>query len=357
MVIESIKIDSNDKEIFFSKVLKSFGIKFDYINLTEGKYFDVYDIKLSLGTRISRVESLVEDIGIQMCSVSKPNARVISSSGVYRIEIQKEEIRCSDFKTIMRSANPKYIMPICLGSDSKGESLIVDLNTIPNMLIGGTTGSGKSVLLHNIIISLISSDVSVYLADPKRVEFSMYKGCKSINWIDSSVEDFKSTLDLIYTEMEHRYEILAIRKARNIKEYNAKEDIEEKMKPIAIVIDEWADFVLQDKTLQKKLCSIAQKGRASGISIVLATQRPSVNVVSGVIKANFPGRICLRVASQIDSKVILDKSGGEFLSGSGSAMYIDGKTSTPIYFKTPYIEDVYTFLNEEGYYVSSEKDK
>ena len=340
MVINELKIDNPEKERRFSEILKSFKVNFDYINLNQEKYFDVYDIKLSFGTRISKIETLIDDIGLQMMAYSKPISYAVHNKGIYRVEIQRDPIVPKDILGLMAAMPSSHVIPICLGTDKSGEDLIVDLNKIPNLLIGGTTGSGKSVLLHNIILSLIYRDADIYLADPKFVEFSMYSGLKQVKWIDNSSEQLSSTLSHLKKIMNHRYSLLLRYKARNIKEYSNLSTTVTDMKPIVLVIDEWADLVLSNKDLQAELCCIAQKGRAAGIGIVLATQRPSVNVVSGMIKANFPGRICLRVASQVDSKVILDRAGGESLTDVGTGLYIDGFTKSPIHFKSDYIEDI-----------------
>ena len=231
-----------------------------------------------------------------------------------------------------------------MGTCNDGNDLIVDLNSIPNLLIGGTTGSGKSVLLHNIILSQLNFGAKVYLVDPKYVEFSMYKDAFKVEKIDNSVEEFKLTLNELFEIMNYRYNLMRKFRSRNIKEYNNNKFVKNPFKPIVMIIDEWADLCLQDKSLQESLCLIAQKGRASGISIVLATQRPSVNVISGLIKANFPGRICLRVATSIDSKVIIDSLGGEQITEVGCGLYLDGSLRKPIKFKTPYISDVEKFL-------------
>jgi S-DNA-T family DNA segregation ATPase FtsK/SpoIIIE len=341
-MLREVLIDEPQGTARLCSILDSFKIKFDYVNKQETEYFDIYDIKLSLGSKISKIQSIIEDISIQMNSFGMPNHYVVPSKGSYRIEIQKKKINPVSLEDLFFSTDDNFTTPICLGTDIKGNNLIKDLNTIPNLMIGGTTGSGKSVLLHNIILSLLSFGTEVYLADPKYVEFSMYEGAKGVKTIDNSVEDFKLTLCSLAILMDERYMKLKQYKCRNIKEFNSLST--EYMSPVVIVIDEWADLIMQDKTIQKDLCMIAQKGRAAGMGIVLATQRPSVNVLPGVIKANFPGRICLKVASAIDSKVILDQKGGESLVDAGTGLYMDGKTSTPIKFKTPFVKDISKYL-------------
>ena len=285
------------------------------------------------------IEKYIEDInfqeGLAMC------LDPLITFGVKQVPISDKDGEGLSWEFFKQAAN-QLIERKKTGHAAR--DLIVDLNKVPNLLIGGTTGSGKSVLLHSIILSLIRRDAEIYLADPKFVEFSMYSDVRQVKWIDNTAQQLSSTLNHIKNIMQSRYDLLVKHKCRNIKEYANNINTETIMKPICIVIDEWADLVLSDRKIQEELCCIAQKGRAAGIGIVLATQRPSVNVVSGLIKANFPGRVCLRVASQVDSKVILDRKGGESLSDVGTGIYLDGNLKSPIHFKSHYIENISEML-------------
>ena len=216
----------------------------------------------------------------------------------------------------------------------------VDLNTLPNILVGGTTGSGKSVLLHSFILSLLGSDAFLYLVDPKMVEFGVYSDLNAVKALVHSAEETNDIIEEVRTLMETRFYHLHKSGARNAIEYNRRVEPKNRMKPIVMVVDEWADLVLQDKTIQKSLCLVAQKGRAAGISIILATQRPSCRVISGLIKANFSGRVALKVASAIDSRVILDCKGAEKITDIGTGLYLDGSLSKPLLFRAPYITDI-----------------
>lgn len=333
-----------EKKDLIGLLLDSFDIKYKYINKYKKGFVDVYDICPVFGTKISKLNGLLDELGMYLRSFDAPSGYVVPSEGVYRVEIQTEPIVSKELEDLFCLDIGDKVIPTCIGTTSSGLDLFIDLNCIPNLLIGGTTGSGKSVLLHNIILSQINFGSDLYLVDPKYVEFSMYKNFLGVSKIDNSVEEFKITLLELFEKMNYRYNLMKKFKARNIKEYNNNINVKNKFSPIVIVIDEWADLCLQDKKLQDNLCLIAQKGRAAGISIVLATQRPSVNVISGLIKANFPGRICLRVASSVDSKVIIDTAGGETLTETGCGLYLDGSLKKPVKFKTPYISNIDIFL-------------
>jgi len=207
-------------------------------------------------------------------------------------------------------------------------------------LIGGTTGSGKSVLLHSFILSLLGSDAVLHLVDPKMVEFGAYDKLESVKSIVHSAEEAGEVIEEVRSLMEARFVCLHKSGTRNVIDYNKRVDNRNRMRPVVVVVDEWADIVLQDKDIQKTLCLVAQKGRAAGISIILATQRPSCRVISGLIKANFPGRIALKVASAVDSRVILDRNGAEKITDIGTGLYLDGRLSKPMLFRAPYITDI-----------------
>lgn len=320
-------------------LLKSFGISCDSIEMESKKFFDIYDLKLSSGVRSSRIEKVLVDIGISMSALSKPIGYPILKDGVYRIEIQTKEFESPSLSSVCNSFPPSYYAPIAIGMDDSGEYFYADLNSIPNLLIGGVPGSGKSMLLHSMIISLIKTGVDLHLVDPKMVEFVPYEGIRGVRGIYNSVEDTEIAIEALRQEMESRFRLLRKSSCRNAIEYNKKNE-KRKLKPIVLVIDEWADIVLQSSGIQKLLCAVAQKGRAAGISIILATQRPSSKVISGLVKANFPGRIALQVASATDSRIILDCKGAEDLIEVGTGLYLDGRSAKPKMFRAPYLADI-----------------
>tara|TARA_B100000131_G_scaffold323209_1_gene380533 strand:+ start:4630 stop:5724 length:1095 start_codon:yes stop_codon:yes gene_type:complete len=337
--------EPNGEEKLYT-LLNSFGIKTSYVKKESKKFFDIYDVKLSDGVRSSRIDRVLVDIGMAMSSHSHPKGYPVMKDGIYRIELQREEIQSPSFFDIYETFQKSDYAPIALGVDSLGDGFNIDLNKVPNLLVGGTTGSGKSVLLHSFILSLLGSDASIYLIDPKMVEFGVYEDYSNVKEIVNSAEEADEMISSIRGIMEKRFSLLKKTKSRSAVDYNSKVDYSNRLKPIVVVVDEWADIVLQNKDIQKSLCFVAQKGRAAGISIILATQRPSARVVSGLIKANFPGRIALKVASAVDSRVILDANGAEKITDIGVGLYLDGKLSSPKMFRAPYIVDIEEELNK-----------
>jgi S-DNA-T family DNA segregation ATPase FtsK/SpoIIIE len=333
------------KEKVFLETLVSFGIKNCSVNVREGRFFDNYDISLPRGVRFSKVESIIDDLGIQMRSKSRPVGSLNMSKGCYSVKIQKKTVDSPVMENLLSKCNDTdFLLPIALGVDENGEDIFFDLNNLPNLIAAGATGSGKSVLLHNIILSAMHSGCEIILADPKFVEFSFYKNfIKAKNLVNNAAQ-FKKILSGLNKKMNDRFKILNIFGCRNVLEFNIKNP-EIKMNPIVLVVDEWADLYYSDKTLKDDICSIAAKCRAAGISIVLATQRPSTDVISGTIKANFPGRIALRVSSGVDSRIILDKVGAEKIVEKGSGIFLDPSGSY-VSFKNGYIKDVGGYLSE-----------
>ena len=337
---QTIDIFTPKKEEKFFSLLNSFGVKAEYVKLESKKFFDIYDIKLSPGVRSSKLDRMLVDLGMAIESHAHPVGYPVLKDGVYRIEVQRAELESPTLQSVVQSFSSSFYSPIALGSDHHGEPFSVDLNRIPNLLVGGTTGSGKSVLLHSFILSLLKCDACLYLVDPKTVEFNVYSDLDAVKSLVHTVEGAHLLIEEVRDLMETRFSYLSKAKVRSAAEYNKRVSPERRMRPVVIVVDEWADLVLQDKDIQKSLCLVAQKGRAAGISIILATQRPSCRVISGLIKANFPGRIALKVASAVDSRVILDSNGAEKITDIGTGLYVDGSISKPALFRAPYIEDV-----------------
>lgn len=335
-----VQIFEKTKEEVLANLLGAFKIRIDSVSLNEKEYFDIYDIKLESGERASKVDRVLRDLGLALMAHSHPSGSIIMNNGIYRMHVQTGQIPSPSFSEVYGSLNEKHYTPITLGIDLHNNMLSLDLNKMPNILIGGTTGSGKSVLLHNFILSLIGKDSIIYLVDPKMVEFSHYKNVLSVEKIVHSVGGAIDIIDEIMEITEGRFSRLQKAKVRSAKEYNERFSSKSVMEPIVLVIDEWADLTLQNKVIQKKLCLLAQKGRAAGVSIILATQRPSANVISGLIKANFPARIALKVASAVDSRVILDSGGAEKISDIGTGLYLDATMSEPKLFRAPNIVDI-----------------
>ncbi len=338
--VQTIDIFTPKKEEKFFSLLNSFGIKAEYVKLESKKFFDIYDVKLAPGVRSSRLDRMLVDLGMAISSHAHPVGYPVLKEGVYRIEVQKTEIESPLFQDVRKTFSQEAYSPLALGVDHHGDPYSIDLNTVPNLLVGGTTGSGKSVLLHSFILSLLSNDACLYLVDPKSVEFNLYSDLDAVKSLVNTVEEASDLIEEVRDLMETRFAYLSQAKVRSAAEYNRCVSPEKRMRPVVIVVDEWADLVLQDKDIQKSLCLVAQKGRAAGISIILATQRPSCRVISGLIKANFPGRVALKVASAVDSRVILDAKGAEKITDIGTGLYVDGSMSKPALFRAPFISSV-----------------
>ena len=270
------------------------------------------------------------------------------SEGVYRLSIQVSDLYSPPVEDLVRLMQDSFYCPIVLGIRSNGDSLIRDISKMPNLLVAGTTGSGKSVLLHSIVMSALCGGATAYISDPKMVDFDRYKDVSRVKKVVNSYDETLETIQELTTIMNSRFSFLKKRGVRSACELFLSRGSRDVMPPIVFVIDEWADLVLQDKDIQKNLCILAQKGRAAGISVVLSTQRPSSSVISGLIKANFPGRVALRVASLVDSRVILDQSGAEKLSSVGTGLFLDGKASSPILFRAPNIIDIKEVMDNLG---------
>lgn len=254
-----------------------------------------------------------EEISLAIRSPGKPYIRVIHNDGVVRLEfagIREKILRLFDY--FSNDDIPKYNLPCLLGQGVSGKKVWCDIATMPHLLIGGTTGSGKSILLHNIIANLYNySSVNLFLVDTKIVEFSPYETIKEGTQVVKTYDEAVFILEMITEIMEERY-----------KQYK---DIE-KFPYIILIIDEFSDLIMQDESghFYELLCKLAQKCRGAKINILLATQHPIVKIISGEIKANFPARISCRTASALDSRIILDCSGAENLSGCGDCLIKDG---------------------------------
>lgn len=286
-------------------------------------------IKLKPMNNIKKAYSMQRQIKY---AVGREDIRIYNEGDKIVVEIPNkgETVLFGDFMN-----NPKYRMikdktVVPIGQNEKGEEIYGDLAKMPHMLVAGQTGSGKSVFLNTVITALLMKnsplDMKMILIDPKMVEFDRFKPIHHVRYV-SETSEAVSVLQQLCNEMDRRYAILAQAGCRDIDDYNSTS--KKKMPKIVLVIDELADMMgnkQYKKGVEQNIVRIAQKSRASGIHMILATQRPSTNIITGVIKANIPCRVALRVFSNIDSRVILDKSGAELLNGYGDMLYIDGQS-------------------------------
>ena len=299
----------------FNSILNSFKINAECINYQKNDNYFHYDLKLKSNVKIKDIQKIGDEISLALKAPCKPAFKVMHQDGLVRLEFaQTRSAPLSIFDCFSSNQTGPGELPCLLGRQSNGQDMWMDLSQNPHMIVAGTTGSGKSTLLHNIIANLLKGNqADIHLIDPKSVEFSTYEN-KFANI--SLYYDYNAALELftyLVDLMESRYSLL--RAGHKSSEF----------KPLVVIVDEFADLIMQDSDSQfyNVLCRLAQKCRASKIYLILSTQRPSVNVINGTIKANFPARIACRVASHTDSKIILDSTGAENLLGKGDALVRD----------------------------------
>ena len=291
-------------------IFNSFKIKAECINFNVIRNISSYDVSLSSGTRVRDLEKFSQEIAMALRALNKPLIKVIPKLGIVQMQFSNNEfgeLSLLEEYPSVQFQNEKS--EIYLGNSTDNSKIIIDIEKLPHLLIAGTSGSGKSVLLHNIVYNLLLKEkTKLFIVDTKNIEFSDYSKLKNVDCSTTYTRALEM-LEYIHDEMEWRYE--AIQKNHNIKLSN-----------VVVLIDEFADIIAQDKNdkFYKLICLIAQKSRAANIFCIVATQRPSVDVIKGLIKANFPARISCKVASNFDSRIILNTSGAELLSGNGDAI-------------------------------------
>ncbi len=309
-----------------TEILSHYGIKGQQTGVNVGPLVKQIEFLPEAGTKIKNITAALPDIAREM-GISSLRVEPIAGTQKLGFEIAADKMEIVDFSGVVASdefKEQKGALPLYLGVDIAGKPVFADLAKMPHLLIGGTTGSGKSVALNCFILSLMSikkpSELKFVLIDPKRIEFSVYNNQSYL--LGPVVTDNKqaaSVLQYLVDEMERRYTLFEETMVRNIGEYNDKGEF---LPYIVCVIDEFADLIAADKSVDDHVQRLAQKARAAGIHLILATQRPSVDVVTGVLKANFPTRMAFKVASQFDSRTILDMPGAENLLGRGDALFL-----------------------------------
>jgi len=338
-----------DRANFLTLSLETFGVVGKVVNVSPGPVITLFEVEPAEGVRVNKFVQLSDDLArVMEASRVRVIAPIPGKSSV-GIEIPNRNPDTVFFRSIINSekfAESDTELTLAIGKTTSGEISTLNLAKMPHLLIAGTTGSGKSVCLNTIICSLLyranPDELKFVIIDPKKVEMTLYNGLKGYHLL--SMEDFdesivtkpeNATLALraVEKEMGRRYDILADAVVRNIQEYNSKMEAEgEPIMPyIVVVVDELADLMmLNAKEVEQPIARLAQLARAVGIHLVIATQRPSVDVITGLIKANFPSRIAFQVASRIDSRVIIDMSGAEKLIGRGDMLYLGSGSSEPV---------------------------
>lgn len=309
------------------QALSHYGIEGKEIEVRHGPLIEQIVFEPAAGTKIRNIMTHIEDIAREM-RVKSLRVEPVADSGALGFEIPAEILSTVDFGALLKSeafAAAKGELPISLGVDVGGVPVFADLAKMPHLLVAGTTGSGKSVGLNTFVLSLIArknpEGLKFVMIDPKRIEFAAYNNQKYMMYpVVTENSQAVTALKNLVDEMERRYALFEENLSKNIAGYNQTTD--EKLPYIVCVIDEFADLTASDKNAAALVQRLAQKARACGIHLIMATQRPSVDVVTGVLKANFPTRMAYKVASGADSRTILDETGAENLIGRGDALFL-----------------------------------
>ena len=330
--------------------LDSFGVKTRVLDISRGPSVTRYELQPLAGVKISRITSLSDDIALNLAVAGVRIEAPIPGKPAVGIEVPNRKSSSVSIRGIFESQNYQRMaspLTIALGKDIAGVAQVADLCKMPHLLIAGSTGSGKSVCVNSIIISFLyrssPEDVKLILIDPKVVELAEYNGIPHLLMpVVTEPRKAAGALGSAVAEMEKRYRLFADHNVRDIKTYNkaAQEQGLEKLPYIAIVIDELADLMMvAGKEVEDYICRIAQKARAAGMHLIVATQRPSVDVITGLIKANIPSRIAFAVSSQVDSRTILDGAGAEKLLGMGDMLFMPVGASKPVRIQGTYVRD------------------
>jgi S-DNA-T family DNA segregation ATPase FtsK/SpoIIIE len=374
--INKEELEENKNKIV--ETLSNYKIAIDKIKATVGPTVTLYEVIPAPGVRISKIKNLEDDIALSLSALGIRIIAPIPGKGTIGIEVPNSNPQIVSMKALIQSdkfQNSKFELPVALGKTISNETLVADLTKMPHLLMAGATGQGKSVGLNAILVSLLykkhPSQVKFVLIDPKKVELTLFNKIErhflaklpgEEEAIITDTGKVVATLNSLCIEMDNRYDLLKDAQVRNIKEYNAK-FIQRRLNPekghqylpyIVLVIDEFADLIMTaGKEVETPIARIAQLARAIGIHLIVATQRPSVNVITGVIKANFPGRIAFRVTSKIDSRTILDAGGADQLIGRGDMIYSTGSEIIRLqcgFVDTPEVEKICNFIGEQRAY-------
>lgn len=379
--LSDITIDKNELENNKNQIintLKSFGIAIAKISATVGPTVTLYEIVPAEGVRISKIRNLEDDIALSLSALGIRIIAPIPGKGTIGIEVPNLKKQFVSMRTLIASdkfVNNDHSLPIALGKRIDNENYIVDLAKMPHLLMAGATGQGKSVGINTILVSLLykkhPSQLKFVMVDPKKVELSVYRLiekhflAKLPNEDEAIITDTKkviNTLNALCIEMDNRYDLLKDAGVRNIREYNEK-FIQRRLLPtkghkylpfIVLVVDEFADLIMTaGKEVELPIARIAQLARAVGIHCIIATQRPSVNVITGTIKANFPARVAFKVSAKVDSRTILDAGGAEQLIGQGDMLILNGSELVRLqcaFVDTPEVERIVEFIGQQQGY-------
>lgn len=374
--IDKAELENNKNRIV--ETLANYNIEIAKIKATVGPTVTLYEIIPAPGVRISKIKNLEDDIALSLAALGIRIIAPIPGKGTIGIEVPNSKPEMVSMRSLIASEkfqNSDMELPIVMGKTITNETLVFDLTKMPHLLVAGATGQGKSVGLNAIMISVLykkhPSQVKFVLVDPKKVELTLYNKIErhflaklpgEAEPIITDTSKVVNTLNSLCIEMDDRYELLKEAHVRNIKEYNDK-FVNRKLNPekghrympyIVVLIDEFADLIMTaGKEVEHPIARLAQLARAIGIHLIVATQRPSVNVITGMIKANFPARIAFRVLSKIDSRTILDASGADQLIGRGDMLISNGNDLTRLqcgFVDTPEVDEICDFIGDQRGY-------
>ena len=373
--------EQNENKDRIISTLRNYGIEITSIKATVGPTITLYEIVPQAGVRISKIRNLEDDIALSLSALGIRIIAPMPGKGTVGIEVPNKEPQIVSMHSVLTSKRYQecnYELPVALGKTITNEVFIFDLTKMPHLLVAGATGQGKSVGLNAIITSLLykmhPAEMKMVLIDPKMVEFNIYSIIENHYLaklpdeekpIITDISKVTQTLNSLTKEMDDRYELLMKAHVRAIKEYNEK-FINRRLNPnnghrflpyIVVVIDEFGDLIMTaGKEIEMPIARIAQKARAVGIHMIIATQRPTTNIITGTIKANFPARMAFRVTSQIDSRTILDMSGANQLIGRGDMLFSQGSQLTRIqcaFVDTPELDDITKYIGKQQGYDSA----
>jgi DNA segregation ATPase FtsK/SpoIIIE, S-DNA-T family len=379
ITINQEELEENKNKIV--ETLRNYKIEIAQIKATVGPSVTLYEIVPEAGIRISKIKSLEDDIALSLSALGIRIIAPIPGKGTIGIEVPNKNPTMVSMKSVIGSARfqeAEMELPIALGKTISNETFVVDLAKMPHLLMAGATGQGKSVGLNAVLTSLLykkhPAEVKFVLVDPKKVELTLFNKierhylAKLPDTEDAIITDNNkviNTLNSLCVEMDNRYSLLKEAMVRNIKEYNEKFK-SRKLNPenghrflpyIVLVVDEFADLIMTaGKEVETPIARLAQLARAIGIHLIIATQRPSVNVITGIIKANFPARIAFRVTSKIDSRTILDTQGADQLIGRGDMLYTNGNDVVRVqcaFVDTPEVERITEFIGSQKAYANA----
>jgi S-DNA-T family DNA segregation ATPase FtsK/SpoIIIE len=377
--VDKIELEANSNRII--ETLKNYNIEISKISASVGPTVTLYEIVPAAGVRISKIKNLEDDIALSLSALGIRIIAPMPGKGTIGIEVPNQQPEIVAMRTLLagdKFVNTTMDLPIALGKTISNIDFVADLAKMPHLLMAGATGQGKSVGLNAILVSLLykkhPSEIKFVLVDPKKVELTLFNKierhflAKLPGNEDAIITDTKKvvhTLNSLCILMDDRYELLKVAMVRNIKEYNAK-FVSRKLNPnnghhfmpyIVLVVDEFADLIMTaGKEVEIPIARLAQLARAIGIHLIIATQRPSVNIITGTIKANFPARIAFRVTSKIDSRTILDSGGADQLIGRGDMLYSTGSDLIRLqcpFVDTPEVDRICEFIGSQRAYPSA----